>query len=70
MALMRCPECQQVVSDQAPACPHCGYILDYGNDPAVRDLRQWRWIRFFVGFFFLILLIVVGILLSANSSFR
>ena len=24
MALIRCPECGKKVSDQAPACPHCG----------------------------------------------
>lgn len=24
MPLINCPECHQTVSDQAPACPHCG----------------------------------------------
>lgn len=24
MALIRCPECHNDVSDQAPTCPHCG----------------------------------------------
>ena len=24
MALTRCPDCRKQVSDQAPACPHCG----------------------------------------------
>ena len=27
MALIHCPECSQEVSDQAAACPHCGYPL-------------------------------------------
>ena len=27
MALMQCPECGGQVSDQAAACPHCGYII-------------------------------------------
>lgn len=27
MALIKCPECGKDVSDQAPACPNCGYIL-------------------------------------------
>lgn len=24
--LMECPECHREISDQAPACPHCGYL--------------------------------------------
>lgn len=27
MALMQCPECGKEISDQAPACIHCGYPL-------------------------------------------
>lgn len=27
MALFNCPECQKQVSDQAPACPQCGYPI-------------------------------------------
>lgn len=27
MALMQCPDCHKEVSDQAPACPHCGRPL-------------------------------------------
>lgn len=27
MALIKCPECNQEVSDQAKLCPHCGYKL-------------------------------------------
>ncbi len=25
MALVKCPECSQQASDQAPSCPHCGF---------------------------------------------
>lgn len=25
MAMVRCPECQQEISDRAMMCPHCGY---------------------------------------------
>ncbi|MEO2799991.1 zinc ribbon domain-containing protein, partial [Flavonifractor plautii] len=25
MALISCPECGKQISDQAPACIHCGY---------------------------------------------
>ena len=27
MALIRCPECDHHLSDQADLCPHCGYPL-------------------------------------------
>lgn len=27
MALVECPECTKQISDQAGACPHCGYAL-------------------------------------------
>ena len=28
MALIKCPECGKEISDQAPACIHCGFPLD------------------------------------------
>ena len=28
MALFKCPECSNLVSDQATACPHCGFRLN------------------------------------------
>ncbi len=27
MALIQCPECQKQISEQAAACPHCGFPL-------------------------------------------
>ena len=27
MAIIKCPECNKEISDQAPACIHCGYPL-------------------------------------------
>lgn len=27
MALIKCPECQREISDQAPACPGCGVLI-------------------------------------------
>lgn len=32
MALIRCPECKREISDQAAACPECGYPLP-GRNP-------------------------------------
>ena len=34
MALITCPECSREVSDQAAACPHCGYPLRTKLAPA------------------------------------
>lgn len=28
MALIQCPKCENLVSDKAAACPHCGYTLN------------------------------------------
>ena len=70
MALMSCPECRQSVSDQASACPHCGYIISRSNDPVVRDMRQWRLIRFLVGFLFLAIIIILLFVLSNGQSIR
>ena len=27
MALVNCPECKSEVSDQAPNCPKCGFVM-------------------------------------------
>ena len=41
--LTSCPECNGEVSDQAPTCPHCGYLLHsstpHGKGPSSGSLR-------------------------------
>lgn len=32
MALIKCPECGQMISDRAPQCPNCGYPIMKGNE--------------------------------------
>ena len=32
MALMQCPECGKEISDQIPACPHCGFPVQKQTD--------------------------------------
>ena len=32
MALIKCPECQNQISDKAVACPHCGHPIAAGAD--------------------------------------
>lgn len=36
MALFKCPECKELVSDTASSCPKCGYIYPY-NIGEIRD---------------------------------
>lgn len=36
MALVKCPECNNEISDKAIACPHCGYPI---NMPEKEDRR-------------------------------
>lgn len=38
MALIRCPECGKEISDKAPHCVHCGYILSK-KKKNVNDIR-------------------------------
>ena len=40
MALIKCPECGNDVSDQANACPHCGYEMAVRNEPATEDKKE------------------------------
>ena len=40
MALIRCPECGREVSNQAPACIHCGYPLQGSMEPPVWEEKQ------------------------------
>lgn len=40
MALVNCPECGREVSDQAMACPHCGYPIRGGYGYEYRSERQ------------------------------
>lgn len=32
MALINCPECGRQVSDSAPQCPGCGYVISKQNN--------------------------------------
>ncbi len=40
MALVPCPECGREISDQALACPHCGYPIRGGYGYEYRSERQ------------------------------
>ncbi len=40
MALVKCPECSNDISDQAVSCPSCGYPCR--DAAAVTEFREWR----------------------------
>jgi len=40
MALIKCPECDRDVSDQAMMCPHCGYPIRGGYGYEYRSERE------------------------------
>lgn len=49
--LIECPECKNAVSDQARACPQCGFGLSAHQRAMVklsaqRRLQQWTWFFF------------------------
>lgn len=43
MALLECPECKNQVSDQAPACIHCGYPLRKPASEPEWETCQIQW---------------------------
>jgi zinc-ribbon domain len=45
MALIRCPECKEKVSDKATSCPKCGYPLQQARTLSLSDVlvgRRWQ----------------------------
>ena len=61
MALTKCPECRGQVSDQAHACPHCGYPLAGGM------LRSRAMVQLAVGMA-VALIAALGILLQGRTG--
>ncbi|WP_418490297.1 zinc ribbon domain-containing protein [Frisingicoccus sp.] len=39
MALIKCPECNNDISDKARACPHCGFPITQNNKPLVLNTK-------------------------------
>ena len=39
MALIKCPECNSDISDQAEKCPKCGYELKTSNEPEKKEKK-------------------------------
>lgn len=39
MALIACPECKNMISDRANACPHCGLPAEYFYETSNRPIE-------------------------------
>lgn len=44
MALLQCPECQSRISDQAAACPKCGFPMAQRSSGFAGTLQGGRWL--------------------------
>ena len=40
MALIKCPECQKEISEQAKACPHCGYPINSSKSEKKEEVKH------------------------------
>ena len=45
MALIKCPECNKEISDQAKWCVHCGYPLEQDTIAGIQKLLSVRDVR-------------------------
>ena len=80
MALIECPECARQISDTAPGCPHCGYVLKQqansnsaqGSRPSPNQhstpTKPAKKSRFGVGTLILILLVLGWVFADKNDS--
>lgn len=71
MALIACPECAREVSDQAPACIHCGFPLQPRAPVDARPHQQRHKTKKFISLVVVILIIIpalLGLLYVLSSS--
>lgn len=62
MALKKCQECQEQVSESALFCPHCGYVLDGKKIKKVKNSLIIRVDGATIDFYdFLMFIVLVGI---------
>jgi zinc-ribbon domain len=69
MALIQCPECKQEISDQAPACPHCGAprrdsVASSTPAPVTAPPARRSWGGLVVGALLLVIAVFVALRLS------
>ncbi len=57
MALIKCPECGQEISDTAKSCPHCGYKTKKINPEKIAKYKKITSILICIG----IVMVVIGL---------
>ena len=60
MALVKCPECGNDVSDTARTCPHCGYNLRIKNTEQ-KPRRKKKWLPFVIIGGVLLTILIFGV---------
>lgn len=70
MALINCPECKKEISDTAPSCPNCGYIMKSNSEKKHSIKKKTTTRKTGCGTIIFALLIVISltILLSTLSN--
>lgn len=63
MALIKCPECKNNISDQADVCPKCGYEIN-GNNKNNKTNKKFDYKYLLIG----LLIIVVGFYMLNNRN--
>jgi zinc-ribbon domain len=76
MALLSCPECKKQISDQAPACLHCGYPIKatvQSKSKLTQDIEDVKtvgaWLAFFITLPTLAVPAVISTLLDNPGQF-
>jgi hypothetical protein len=69
MALIKCPECGQDVSDKAFSCPHCGYPFKKQAPVTIEQTRKkWKILKLIAFFLFILALYLIGRDLFAGNQ--
>ena len=68
MALIKCPECGKVISEQAVTCPNCGYPINKQND--ARLIPKFVTVLFYTIFVISLIILVTQIVSLKENEDR
>lgn len=67
MALIKCPQCGEEISDKAKKCIHCNYVLrNKENKKTKHKKRIWAIIIFVIAFFLILIILCKSVFLKVN----
>lgn len=64
MAIIKCPECQNDISDKASSCPHCGFSLHHKEEELERNAKRIK--RIILG----LILAAIGFYILAQGAYN